>query len=125
MAVEFAVIAPLLFLVILASVEFCRAMMVVQSLEEAARSGCRVAILNGTTAADIESEVDRILAPAGIEIYDVATQPVDITTAERFAPVSVSVSAAFENMSWVPLPNYLNGKTYQSTCTLPKEYGGD
>ena len=43
--VELAVVAIPLFMVVFGSIEFGRAMMSVQTLEEAARSGCRVAIL--------------------------------------------------------------------------------
>ena len=55
--------------------------MTTQSLEEAARSGCRVAILLGMTDADVEAEVDRICAIAGITTYTVDIQPVNIGAA--------------------------------------------
>jgi len=48
--VEFAMIAGPLFLFILGNIEFGRALMAVNCLEEAARSGARVAILRGATA---------------------------------------------------------------------------
>ena len=120
--VEFAVVSPVLFLVIFASVEFGRALMAVQSLEEAARSGCRVAILRDATNSEIEDEVDRILGPAGINSRTVQVDPSSVVTADRWDPVTVSVTATFDSMSWLPLPRFFEGKSYTAECTLPKEY---
>ena len=121
-AVEFAAVAPVLFLIVFGSIEFGRAMMCVQALEESARSGCRVAILDGTTDAEIEAEVNRILTPSGILDYTIQTEPSNIATAEKWAPISVTVTSSFSHMSWLPLPGRLSEKTYTSSCTLPKEY---
>ena len=120
--VEFALVAPILFTVIFASIEFGRALMTTQSLEEAARSGCRIAVLRGATTSEIEDEVDRILAPTGVDNYTVTVQPTSIADASRWSPVSVTVSTAFADMSWLPLPKFFSGKTYTASSTLPKEY---
>ena len=120
--IEFAAVAPVLFLVVFSTIEFGRVFMAIQSLEEASRSGCRVAILRGTTTSEIEAEVTRVLAPAGISNVKVSTIPQNVTTAARWAPVSVTVAASFDSMSWLPLPQYLSGRTYTSSCTMPKEY---
>ncbi|MCA9246105.1 MAG: pilus assembly protein [Planctomycetales bacterium] len=121
-AVEFAVVAAPLFLFVFASIEFGRALMGIQSLEEAARAGCRRAILRDATFAEIESEVDQLMATAGIDNYSVQTQPSNIATAEQWDPVSVTVSASFGDMSWLPMPMFLGSKTYLASATLPKEY---
>ncbi len=120
--VEFAIVAPLLFLTVFASIEFGRALMATQSLDEAARSGCRIAVLRGTTTAQIEAEVQRLLAPAGISNYSVQVVPAGRAAAARWAPVSVNITASFGDMSWLPLPLFFSGKTYTASCTLPKEY---
>ena len=120
--VEFALVAPILFTVIFACIDFGRALMTTQSLEEAARSGCRIAILRGATTTEIEDEVDRILGPTGISDYTVSLQPASIASAPRWSPVSVTVSADFADMSWLPLPTFVGDKTYSSSSTLAKEY---
>ena len=120
--VEFAVVSPVLFLVLFGSIEFGRALMAVQCLEEASRAACRVAILRGATTAEIEAEADRILAPAGISTYTVERTPSSLTSAERWSPVKVEVTASFDNMSWLPMPRDFAGKTYSASCTMPKEY---
>lgn len=119
---EFALVAPLLFLTVFAFIEIGRALMTTHSMEEAARSGCRVAILRGATSSQIESEVNRILAPVAISTYTVQVQPINPSTVPRWAPITVTVTATYGDMSWLPLPLLFSGKTYTSTCTLPKEY---
>jgi len=120
--VEFAMIAGPLFLFILGNIEFGRALMAVNCLEEAARSGARVAILRGATVSEIEAEVDRILRPAGITKRTVQIDPTNYSTLDRWQPISITVSATFNDMSWLPLPRFVGGKTYASSCSLPKEY---
>lgn len=115
-------VGPLLFLVIFGSIEFGRGLMATQSLDEAARSGCRVAVLRGATTADVEAEVQRILNPSHVSNFTVQVLPTDRATAPRWTHVSVTVTASFNDISWVPLPRFLGGRTYTASCTLPKEY---
>ncbi len=115
--VEFALIAVPLFLIIFASFEFSYALLANQSLNEAARSGCRVAILRGTTTSDVEAEVKRILAPTRISNYSLEVLPVNRASMARWAPVTVTITVTLDNMSWL----FLVDKTYTASCTLPKE----
>jgi Flp pilus assembly protein TadG len=119
--VEFAIIASLMFTIIFAGIEFGRALMVTHSLDEAARSGCRIAILRGATTADVEAEVQRFLAPSGISTHSVRVLPADLPTSARWTPVSVTVTASFEDVRWLSAFDF-GGKTYTASCTLPKEY---
>jgi Flp pilus assembly protein TadG len=119
--VELAVVAIPLFLLVFATIEFGRAMMSVQSLEEAARAGCRAAILRGATGEDVEGEVIRVLGAAGIANYTVSIVPSQLSSATQWSPVSVSVSATFDDMSWLPAPEYFAGITFAGSCTLPRE----
>ncbi len=120
--VEFSIVAPLFFGTLFACIELCRALMATQCLEEAARSGCRLAVLSGATNDEIATEVQRILAPVGISTYTMNVQPANVAREERWTPVSVTITSSFANVSWLPLPKYFAGKTYTSSCTLPKEY---
>ena len=120
-AVEFAIVAVPLFLFIFASVEFGRTMMATQSMEEAARAGCRLAVIKGSTTETVEAEIDTMMSAAGILNYTVEIDPVDFESADRWEPVSVIVSANFEDISWLPTPMYLGGMTLNSSSTLPKE----
>ena len=56
-AVEFALVAPLLVMLVLGMIEFGRMMMVEQILTNAAREGARKAVLPGVTKTQAESAV--------------------------------------------------------------------
>ena len=56
-AVEFALILPLFLAIVLGIVEFGRAMMVGQLVTNAAREGARLAVVSGTTNAQVEAAV--------------------------------------------------------------------
>ena len=120
--VEFSIVAPLFFGTVFASIELCRALMATHSLEEAARSGCRVAVLKGATTSEIDAEVRRILMPVGISTYTMQIQPANFAAEDRWTPISVTINTSFANISWLPIPTFFAGKTYTSSCTLPKEY---
>ena len=121
-SVEFSIVAVPVFLIVFGMIEFGRALMAVHALEEAARSGCRVAILRGANSSEVSGEVGRVLQPVNIGEYTISVDPTDVTSAPRWAPVSVSVEARFSDISWLPLPRYLGEQSYRSTCTLAKEY---
>ena len=75
-----------------------------------------------STTAEIDAEVQRILAPAGISTYSLQVTPANRGTAARWSPISVTITASFRDMSWLPLPIYFSGMSYTASCTLPKEY---
>ena len=120
-AVEFAVVAIPMFLFIFASIEFGRVLMAVQSLEEAARAGCREAILGSATDRSVESEVSEAMKMAGIANHSVNITPVALTGAAQWAPVTVRVNASLNDMTWLPIPGFFGDQTFSGTCTLPRE----
>ncbi len=114
-------VAVPLFLLVLGSIELGRGMMVVQAMEEAARSGCRIATLKSQTAANAVAEVQRMMSVAGIHTYTTQVLPSDVTTAPQWSPVIVRVSASLDGITWIPIPKYLGGKVYTASCVLPRE----
>jgi len=120
-AVEFAFVAVPLFLFIFASIEMGRALMAVQSMEEAARAGCRVAVLKGATTSSVQTEVASIMNMAGIATYTTTITPTSFSSLDRWQPISVTVSASFDDMTWLPTPVYMSSVPFSSSCTLPKE----
>lgn len=66
-AVEFALVTPLFLALVLGIVEFGRAMMVGQLVTNAAREGARMAILSGSSNAQVEAAVtDNLQRTLGI-----------------------------------------------------------
>lgn len=69
--VEFALILPVLMLVLMGVLEFGLVFMRQNALTNAAREGVRQAILPSTTENDVETLVDSLLSGAGIDPADV------------------------------------------------------
>src|SRR5205807_2703661 len=58
---EFAIIAPVIFLVVLGIIELCRGLMVSHLLTSAARQGCRIGVIEGKSNSDITTAVNGAL----------------------------------------------------------------
>lgn len=120
-AVEFAFVAIPLFLFVFTILEFARAFMFADSLEEAARIGCRMAVVKGTTPDEVAGEVERLLDLSGISSYRVEVSRTTFNALEQWEPVTVRVSASFDEATWLPWSKFFQGKSFTASCTLPRE----
>lgn len=76
--VEFALVAPLFFLVLFCCFEFARMSMLRNLAQNAAYEACRLAMMEGATAADGQAEANEVLARLGTQGATVETsfQPI-------------------------------------------------
>ena len=118
-AVEFAVVAPVFFLFVFGLIEFGRAIMVQQMITNASREGARLAVLDGTTTAEVETTVEGYLST--IEGASVTVNPDPPENAGFGQPVSVTVSVGFDQVSWLPSPMFLNGRVLSATTAMRRE----
>lgn len=118
---EFAVVAPLFFLLILGMVEFGRMMMVQQVLTNASREGARIAVLDNTTTADVRAAVESYLSNGTISGATVTITPDPPNSAGYGQPVTVTVSVPFDQVSWLPSPMFLGGNTLEATTVMRRE----
>ncbi len=121
-AVEFAFIAPLLFLLILGIIEVGRMMMVQQVVTNAAREGCRKAVLAGATESQVYTTIDNYLTGSGISGQTRSISPSLSGTAVGDA-VTVKVSVDYDNVTWLPLGavKWMQGKKLQASVVMRKE----
>lgn len=63
--VEFAVVLPLLLMLLFGIIDFGWIFMVRQTLTNAAREGCRVAVLKTATADQVRARVQSVMEPTG------------------------------------------------------------
>ena len=120
-AVEFAVVAPVFFLLVLGMIEYGRMVMVQQVITNASREGARQAVLDGSTTAEVTTVVNDYLTSGSISGATVTVTPNPPTNAEFGDPVTVSVSIPFSQVSWLPSPMYLGGKTLTATTVMRRE----
>lgn len=120
-AVEFAVILPVFVLLIFGMIEYGRMVMVQQVITNASREGARKAVLDGATTAQVETVVEEYLASGSIGGATVTVTPDPPSSAESGDPVTVAVSVPFNEVSWLPSPMYLGGKTLTATTAMRRE----
>lgn len=120
-AVEFALVAPLIFLFLFAGIEFGRLLMTLHGLEAAAREGCRVAVSWDVTQQDVEQTVAERLAAFGISDYTLTIDPSPLSSVCQWEPINVRITVTYNEVSWLPAPGYLRGITLAGSCTLPQE----
>jgi len=120
-AVEFAVVAPVFFLLVFGMIEYGRMVMVQQVITNASREGCRRAVLDGATVTDVNDACNNYLTSAGIKDATITITPNPPSTAGFGAPVSVVVSIAFNKVSWLPSPMFLGGSTLKATTVMRRE----
>jgi len=119
--VEFAITAPVLFIILFGMIEMGRALMIKQLLSNAARDGARSAILEGSSAEDVEQTVLSYLGGSKIGGAKVSVTPSPLTLAQGGDPVTVSISVPFNEVSWLPTPKYLSGVTLEETVIMRRE----
>lgn len=120
-AVEFAVVAPLFFLLVFGMVEYGRMVMVQQIITNGSREGARIAVLDGATTVEVVSAVDTYLASASLSGAEVSVSPDPPSSAGYGEAVTVAVSIGFDQVSWLPSPMYLGGNTMSATTVMRRE----
>lgn len=121
--VEFALTLPILFLLVLASIEFSRANVLINTTKLAAAEGARKGIILGTTADDIRQVVQHELAMVGVKESEVVVEPAVVTDDTELVTVGVSVPLAGEN-GYVT-PRYFLGEYVVKITTIPRESKND
>jgi Flp pilus assembly protein TadG len=108
-ALEFALVGPLFFMIVLGIIEFGRTFMVMELLNEAARRGCRQAIIEGTTSAQIKQAATSFLNnvgingdTAGVIVNDAPVDSVEAQNMPAYTELTVSVTVPVNSVTWVP-----------------------
>lgn len=106
--VEFAVVAPVLFLFIFGIIEFGRLVMVQQAITNAARESCREASLITTlNSQDVDAAARNVMRSVMANASDpqkvrVNVSPASMANLSSGTPVSVDIEVDFSDISWLP-----------------------
>ena len=119
-AVEFALVAPLFFLLVIGVIEIGRALMVQQVLINASRVGARRAVMMSSSVAAVTNAVTEYAAGVGMSGLTV-TISTDPDTAEAGTPITVGASVNFNNVNWLPGAKYLGNKVLSASSVMRKE----
>jgi Flp pilus assembly protein TadG len=118
--VEFAIVAPLFFLLVLGSIELGRALMVQQVLTNASRVGARDAVTLAGTSSSAVTAASSFANGASVGGVQVAVSP-DPSSASAGEMISVTVTVPYGNVTWVPAPWFMGDKVLTATSVMRKE----
>jgi len=109
-AIEFALLGPIFFLLVLAIVEFGRTFMVMELLANAARIGCRQGILEGTSNQQITDAAVNFLNSVGISggsvqviVNDASGNTVEAATMPAYTEITVLAQVPVSQVTWLPV----------------------
>jgi Flp pilus assembly protein TadG len=124
--VEFAFVALIFFVMVLAMIEIGRACMVKELLTEAARQACRQSILEGTSATTVQNTATNYLSRVGINgetaavmVNDKPIGQTDLKTVPSYTEITVVVTVPTSSVTWVP-SLFVNG-TLSGQYTMRRE----
>jgi Flp pilus assembly protein TadG len=122
--VELAVVAPVVFAIILGIFEIGRGLMVIHLLNNAAQAGCRAGIVEGQSTANIQAVVVNAAKATGINGDTVTVQvndgSADASSAVVGDEITVKVKVPVSSVSWLAGPLFLTG-SLQGQYTMRRE----
>lgn len=116
--VEFAMTAPILFLLLMGALELGHANMVLNTTEAACYEGSRVGILPGATSAECIAATERMLQIGKIRDATVTVTPANLSTQSEFVTIQVVVPY---RANAITVPVFTRGLTIQRQCRLTRE----
>ena len=119
-AVEFAIVAPIFFMLVIGIIEVGRAMMVQQVLINASRVGARRAAMLTSTQQAVVDSVSEYTAGVGVSHVTASVTP-DPAAAAAGTAITVVTSVDFAQVSWMPTPWFMGGKVLTSSSVMRKE----
>ena len=118
-AVEFAMTAPILFMVLFAALELGRMSMLRQTVSNAAYEAVRTCIVPGATNAEGVAAARGVLASVGATGYTITVTPATIT--DTTPSVTAEVAVPFSTNMWVT-PLFSKNGSASATCTMSRDW---
>ena len=115
---EFAVTAPIVFLLFFAQLEFSRANLIRHSIQSAAYEGARRGIVPGATVADVREAATSILTAVSARDAVVTVDPTVIQP--DTSQVTVTIDIPLISNTW-GAAKFLRDRTLTSSITLNRE----
>lgn len=117
-AAEFAIVAPVFFVILLSSFEFARLNVIRHTADNAAYEAARTAMVPGATATEANNKADTILRSVGTKGARVTVTPAVLDPDVQ--SVSVRVDIPLNQNGWI-VPRFTRGRTIVAQSTLQTE----
>lgn len=116
--VEFAVTAPILFLLLFACWEVSRTNMLRHVARSAAYEGARVGIVPGAQASEVRDAAQAMLTAVGVKGATITVTPDVITSDSTTVEVDIQLPI---NANAVVVPFFFRDKVVESACLMTRE----
>ncbi len=132
--IEFAIVLPLMLLVLFGTIDFGLLFQRYQVVTNAAREGARIAVLPGYSDADIQARVAQFLTAGGLNEAPIVPPPVRTPTplpgGQCINVVSVTVDYPYAYSAVGALASYFDGVGFsrtglQATAAMRSELAAD
>jgi Flp pilus assembly protein TadG len=117
-AVEFALVAPAFFILVIAAFEFGRINVIRHTADNAAYEAARHAMVPGATAAEAVSTARRLLNIVGTRGARIAVNPP--TLGPEVNQITVTIDVPMNQNGWIT-PRFTPSTTIRATSTLKTE----
>ena len=116
--VEFAIVFPIVFTVLVGAIEFTRVCQIANACAFSAYEGCRAAIIPGGTANSANAAAQQFLTAncIGSSTITITPSTIDDTT----TTVTVNIAVNLNSVGWIA-PAFTSGKIISRSCTLTRE----
>jgi Flp pilus assembly protein TadG len=121
-AVEFAIVSPIFFVLVIAAFEFGRLNVIRHTADNAAYEAARRAMVPGATVAEATTEAQRILRIVGTRGATVNVTPA--TLGPDVDRVTVTVDVPMNQNGWIT-PRFTRSTNIRATSTLRTERARD
>ncbi len=119
--VEFAVVLPLVVLLLLGALEISQGIMVQHTLQETAQAAARVYAIGDTSQQDVDKVIEKAMSQARIQTYEVVYDPpTKAAIRTHMEPVTVSVRVNFASVAWLPA-SFLGGSQLSASAVMPAD----
>lgn len=120
--VEFALVLPLLLMIIFGIIEFGRLFWVKEILTYAAREGGRAAIVPGATNTSVQTAISNAMTGSGLTLYTIERIPDDISSAGGGSSVTIKIKISYDDVTVIPgFLTSLVGKDLVGEVVMRKE----
>lgn len=119
--VEFAVVAPVFFILVFGLIEFSRMVMCHQVLTSAAREAARAGTVPGATSSDVTQRGNDILTAGAVMGASLSVIPAEVGDLDQGQTFTVTAQANYDTLGWLPIPQWLAGRVMQSSVTMTRE----
>ncbi len=117
-AVEFAIVAPIFFMLLMASFEFSRLNVIRHTANNAAYEAARHAMVPGATAAEAVTKANSILRVVGARGAKITISPTVL--GPEVDTINVRIDVPLNQNGWIA-PRFTRGSTLTAQSTLRTE----